>query len=180
MVPPFIPTCQSLTQSDQIGQQFSHQKENESQNYIPQSGATSTQIKPNTTLSTTSTTTFLLDPSNGQISFTNSVGSNTVTSSSQEIPNNLTNNNDQESTSNREINFGLLADIVPENVTRAICDILCRPPPKLKPRPPGPLSAQFEEGLPSSAGVITNRINSISHRVSFSNLYFSEYNFLFI
>lgn len=56
--------------------------------------------------------------------------------------------------------------MVPESVSKAISEVLCRPPPKLKPRPPGPLSQVFDSGNPSSAGPISAKINSISHRVS--------------
>lgn len=41
-----------------------------------------------------------------------------------------------------------------------------RPPPRLKPRPPGMLSSVFDDGIPSSAGEITAKINSVAHRVS--------------
>ncbi|KAK5646696.1 hypothetical protein RI129_005160 [Pyrocoelia pectoralis] len=55
---------------------------------------------------------------------------------------------------------------VPENVSRAINDIMCGTPPRLKPRPPGPLSTHFDEGIPSSAGSVTSKVNSISHRLN--------------
>lgn len=54
---------------------------------------------------------------------------------------------------------------MPEQVSRAVSDLLCRPPPKLKPRPPGALSCNFDEGLPSSAGRVTSKINSVAHKV---------------
>lgn len=38
-------------------------------------------------------------------------------------------------------------------------------PPRLKPRPPAPLSNMFEEAVPSSAGPVNSFINSISHKV---------------
>ncbi|KAL3280861.1 hypothetical protein HHI36_004089 [Cryptolaemus montrouzieri] len=61
--------------------------------------------------------------------------------------------------------FSLLHSMVPESVSRAISEVLCRPPPKLRPRPPGPLSQVFDSGNPSSAGSISAKINSISHRL---------------
>lgn len=63
----------------------------------------------------------------------------------------------------------MLSSFMPETLTKSISELVCRVPPRLKPRPPGPLSTQFDEGLPSSAGVVTSRINSISHRVSLKN-----------
>ena len=51
------------------------------------------------------------------------------------------------------------------SITKAVGDMLCKAPPRLKPRPPGPLSNYYDEGSPSSAGPTTNLINSISHRV---------------
>lgn len=59
-----------------------------------------------------------------------------------------------------------LADISPDHMSKVVSEIFCRPPPKLLPRPPGVLSTTFSEGLPSSAGNVTAKINSISHRVS--------------
>lgn len=67
--------------------------------------------------------------------------------------------------------LALLNSIVPENVTRAVNELMMRPPPRLKPRPPGMLSAVYEDGIPSSAGEITAKINSVSHRVSLKNVY---------
>lgn len=61
--------------------------------------------------------------------------------------------------------FAVLNNLIPESVSRAVSDLLLRPPPRLKPRPPGALSTNFDEGIPSSAGNVTSKINSISHRV---------------
>ncbi|KAG5896812.1 hypothetical protein JTB14_032054 [Gonioctena quinquepunctata] len=61
--------------------------------------------------------------------------------------------------------FAVLNSILTENVSRAVSDLLMRPPPKLKPRPPGILNQMFDEGTPSSAGTVTTRINSIAHRM---------------
>lgn len=52
-----------------------------------------------------------------------------------------------------------------ENIAKAVGDLFCKPPPLLKPRPLGPLSTHFDEGIPSSAGPTTKLINSVSHRV---------------
>lgn len=54
-----------------------------------------------------------------------------------------------------------------EDLSRVIGDIMCnKVPPKLKPKPPGPLSTHFDEGNPSSAGPVTKVINSVSHRLA--------------
>lgn len=68
----------------------------------------------------------------------------------------------------------LLHSIVPENVTRAVNELMMRPPPRLKARPPGMLSNVFDDGIPSSAGEITAKINSVAHRVSVDNLINSD------
>lgn len=57
-------------------------------------------------------------------------------------------------------------DILAEDVCKTVGDMLCKPPPKLKPKPPGPLSTYFDEGNPSSAGPVTKSINSVAHRLS--------------
>uniref|UniRef100_A0AAR5PEM3 Protein kinase C-binding protein 1 n=1 Tax=Dendroctonus ponderosae TaxID=77166 RepID=A0AAR5PEM3_DENPD len=61
--------------------------------------------------------------------------------------------------------FAALNNAVHENVGRIVNDLIRRPPPKLKPRPPGALSQQFSEGLPSSAGPVTARVNSVAYRL---------------
>ncbi|XP_050306700.1 protein kinase C-binding protein 1 isoform X2 [Anthonomus grandis grandis] len=61
--------------------------------------------------------------------------------------------------------FAVLNSVAHENISRAVSEIIRRPPPKLKPRPPGPLSQQFNEGTPSTAGPVTARVNSIAHRL---------------
>lgn len=67
----------------------------------------------------------------------------------------------------QESEFAVLNSLLPETVSKAVSDLLLRPPPKLRPRPPGPLSTVFDEGVPSSAGNVTAKVNSIAHRVSF-------------
>ncbi|CAH0557053.1 unnamed protein product [Brassicogethes aeneus] len=59
----------------------------------------------------------------------------------------------------------LLNGFSPQTLSRAVTDLMSRPPPKLRPRPPGALSCVFEEGNPSSAGPVTAKINSIAHRL---------------
>ncbi|XP_076269494.1 zinc finger MYND-type containing 8 isoform X2 [Rhynchophorus ferrugineus] len=54
---------------------------------------------------------------------------------------------------------------VTESISRAIAEIVKRPLPKLKPRPPGMLSQQFIEGLPSSVGPVTAKVNAVAHRM---------------
>ncbi|KAJ8920734.1 hypothetical protein NQ315_004873 [Exocentrus adspersus] len=68
-------------------------------------------------------------------------------------------------TTPQEEEFSVLNSILPESVSRAVSDLLLRGPPKLKPRPPGPLSTVFDEGIPSTAGNVTARINSVAHRL---------------
>ncbi|KAJ8933728.1 hypothetical protein NQ314_013858 [Rhamnusium bicolor] len=65
----------------------------------------------------------------------------------------------------QEDEFSVLNSLLPENVSRAVSDLLLRPPPRLKPRPPGMLSTIFDEGVPSSAGNVTAKINSVAHRL---------------
>lgn len=77
----------------------------------------------------------------------------------------------RERTSDEDLS--LLQSIVPENVTRAVNELLMKPPPRLKPRPPGMLSNVFDDGIPSSAGEITTKINSVAHRVSIILKHFS-------
>ncbi|KAJ8980077.1 hypothetical protein NQ317_009433 [Molorchus minor] len=60
--------------------------------------------------------------------------------------------------------FSVLNSLLPDNVGQAVSDLLLKPPPRLKPRPPGILSACFDEGVPSSAGNVTSTINSVAHR----------------
>lgn len=62
--------------------------------------------------------------------------------------------------------FAVLNSLGAENISKAVSEIIKKPPPKLKPRPPGALSQQFSEGLPSSAGPVTSRINSVAHKLS--------------
>ncbi|GLV41409.1 uncharacterized protein CBL_06639 [Carabus blaptoides fortunei] len=55
---------------------------------------------------------------------------------------------------------------VADTIAKAVGDLLCKQPPKLKPRPPGPLSDYFDEGSPSTAGPTTTLLNSVSHRLA--------------
>ncbi|CAH1991479.1 unnamed protein product [Acanthoscelides obtectus] len=64
-----------------------------------------------------------------------------------------------------EDELATLHSVLPESLSRAVSELLLKPPPRLKPRPPGMLSAVFDEGTPSSAGCVTSRINSIAHRM---------------
>ncbi|VEN33561.1 unnamed protein product [Callosobruchus maculatus] len=65
----------------------------------------------------------------------------------------------------QEDELAALHSVLPENLSRAVSELLLKPPPRLKPRPPGMLSTVFDEGIPSSAGSVTTRINSIAHRM---------------
>ncbi|KAB0797523.1 hypothetical protein PPYR_08516 [Photinus pyralis] len=75
-----------------------------------------------------------------------------------------TGSNDQTNAIMEEVR--IVSSAVPENVSKAINEIMLGVPPKLKPRPPGPLSTHFDDGVPSSAGVVTSKVNSISHRLN--------------
>lgn len=58
-------------------------------------------------------------------------------------------------------------DNITDDLSKALGDIMCNKlPPKLKPKPPGPLSQHFDEGNPSSAGPVTKIINSVAHRLT--------------
>ncbi|KAJ8939928.1 hypothetical protein NQ318_007856 [Aromia moschata] len=52
------------------------------------------------------------------------------------------------SDASQDNDFGVLNNLLPESVTHAVSDLLIRPPPKLKPRPPGMLSVSFDEEFP--------------------------------
>lgn len=76
----------------------------------------------------------------------------------------------QTSTVNEDLT-SILGKLAPENFSKTLTDTFCRAPPKLKKRPPGPLSTYFDEGFPSSSGPIAAKINSISHRVCINNFF---------
>ncbi|XP_066256343.1 uncharacterized protein Zmynd8 isoform X5 [Euwallacea similis] len=62
--------------------------------------------------------------------------------------------------------FTVLNGLVPDtNISKIISDVILKPLPRLKPRPPGVLSQQFSEGVPSAAGPVAAKINSIAHRL---------------
>ncbi|KAF5298466.1 hypothetical protein FQR65_LT01245 [Abscondita terminalis] len=123
----------------------------ESQNYIPQSGSTSKAVN-------TTRTSIVTNTSNIVTTMSNIVPLPLVTSSTfSSEHSNQTNNVIEE--------VQAVTGSIPEPLSRSINDIICRTAPKLKPRPPGPLSMQFCEGVPSSAGTVTNKVNSISHRL---------------
>lgn len=62
--------------------------------------------------------------------------------------------------------FRALKDVLPEAAAKAVSDLMCRPPPALKPRPPSAISQGFEETIPSAAGAVTAMLNSVAYRVS--------------
>lgn len=121
--------------------------ENESQNYIPQSGQASASVLTTPPLSVPNTVSPPVPPLTS-ISTSSSTESGPTTSLAEE--------------------FSVLKDVLPESVTRAVSEMLSRPLPKLKPRPPSALAAGFDEGIPSSAGPVASKINSVSHRVSWN------------
>ncbi|XP_050514838.1 protein kinase C-binding protein 1 isoform X2 [Diabrotica virgifera virgifera] len=62
--------------------------------------------------------------------------------------------------------LSILHGLLPESMSRVVNQILLKPPPRLKPRPPGILNRNYDEGVPSSAGDVTSRINSIAYRMT--------------
>lgn len=62
--------------------------------------------------------------------------------------------------------FRALSGSLPEVATKAVSELISRPPPKLKPRPPSALREGFEECITSSAGYVTSKLNSMAYRVS--------------
>jgi hypothetical protein len=62
--------------------------------------------------------------------------------------------------------LGALKEILPENVAKGVGEILCQPPPKLKPKPLGILSSVVEAGVPSSTGPVAARINAMAQKLS--------------
>ncbi|XP_063914614.1 MYND-type zinc finger-containing chromatin reader ZMYND8 isoform X2 [Zophobas morio] len=68
-------------------------------------------------------------------------------------------------TSSFESELGSLKEILPENVAKGVGDILCQPPPKLKPKPVGILNSVVEAGVPSTAGPVASRINSMAQKL---------------
>lgn len=80
------------------------------------------------------------------------------------IINTTTNTQSHSNINNQLVN--MLNGIAPQHISKPATTLFCRAPPPLKPRPPGPLSTYFEEGAPSSAGPVTEKINSIAYRVN--------------
>ncbi|KRT80953.1 PHD finger motif containing protein [Oryctes borbonicus] len=62
--------------------------------------------------------------------------------------------------------FSYLSGYVPDNFSKSLTELIQRAPPKLKPRPPGPLSNSFDSGLPSAAGRVTGVVNSVAHKLT--------------
>ncbi|KAL1490328.1 hypothetical protein ABEB36_013042 [Hypothenemus hampei] len=79
-------------------------------------------------------------------------------SNTGENGNSSNNNNDDD-------DLTVLNNVTSEGVNRVVSDIVRKAPPKLKPRPPGVLSQNFSEGIPSSAGPVASKINSVAHRL---------------
>lgn len=63
--------------------------------------------------------------------------------------------------------FSYLSGYVPDSISKSISEMIHRAPPKLKPRPPGPLSNTYDSGLTSAAGRVTGVVNSVAHKVSY-------------
>lgn len=134
----------------------------ESQNIIPQIKATSKSSSINIISKSTITSTTTTTNSQALVA---SIPILTSTASPISV-NNI--GNLEKSVIQHNIDVEEIKEIssgVPERVLINIAEIMNHGPPKLRPRPPGPLSIQLDQGLPSSAGVVTSQINSISHRV---------------
>ncbi|XP_044751048.1 protein kinase C-binding protein 1-like isoform X2 [Coccinella septempunctata] len=148
----------SIHQSETVQQTSSEL--NRSQNYIPQNEEipdnTNRAVNPSPNLNSSSAT--MNHIQNREIPSLIPITDN----ESNNIP---TPNNNTTRSENADDEFSLIHSMVPESVSKAISEVLCRPPPKLKPRPPGPLSQVFDSGTPSSAGPVSAKINSISHRL---------------
>ncbi|KAK9879448.1 hypothetical protein WA026_006518 [Henosepilachna vigintioctopunctata] len=158
----------NLHQSENIQQARQPNVEvHRSQNYIPQNeDETSANSQTRSTLHPPNATT----AANGSVQTTNirsEVPSLIPLNSSESggSSGSANNGSTDQRTETADDEFGLLHSMVPESVSRAISEVLCRPPPRLKPRPPGPLSQVFDSGNPSSAGPVSAKINSISHRL---------------
>ncbi|CAH1142800.1 unnamed protein product [Phyllotreta striolata] len=146
-----------------------------SQNYIPHEDAeNSGSSSPSVIINSNSQNSN--EPSNKQksqepsVTSTNSnIDSTGATSKPTNNSINNTNNNNNNSTQpviEQEDEFSILNGLIPESVSRAVSELLLRPPPRLRPRPPGIVSQSFEETVPSSAGDVTAKVNSIAHRMT--------------
>lgn len=120
----------------------------ESQNFIPQ---TSNQLPPFIRISDIQQT-------------------NVVNVTTQAIPSSsfviVTNSTPNQYLSNVMDEFRTLKDVLPEAAAKAVSELMCRPPPALKPRPPSAIAQGFEESAPSAAGPVTSKLNSVAYRVS--------------
>lgn len=127
---------------------------NESQNYIPLSQNPPTSFIrigeiPQTTVTVTTTTaaaTAAASTSTPHVTIANGTTTNACLSGIME-------------------EFRALKETLPEAAAKAVSDLICKPPPKLKPRPLSVLTPGFEECTPSSAGHVTSKLNSMAYRV---------------
>lgn len=148
----------------------------QSQNYIPQNESDSESSatlldtilnKPALAKTIPDVTNHPLVPTTSIIpilSATNSTSTATITTTTTTTTatSSLSTANQQET----QDELSILHTTVPRTLSRAVSDLLCRSMPKLKPRPPGILSSTFDTGVPSSAGPVAAKINSVAHRVS--------------
>lgn len=117
----------------------------ESQNYIPLPQNPSPSSVPQTSTTSTTTTTSATPT---QATTANGTATNACLTGIME-------------------EFRTLGDTLPAAAAKAVSELICRPPPKLKPRPPSALSDGFEECIPSTAGHITSKLNTLAYRVSY-------------
>ncbi|XP_057668394.1 uncharacterized protein LOC130901213 isoform X1 [Diorhabda carinulata] len=166
---PALTACPPLHQTQTVAKTVPNLKT--SQNYIPHNDEGSespsppainslndfVNQQPTTTKTSQQQVTEITEP------VTQSTSTSEVISTSSDNP---TSSNTISNESHRDEEFSVLNGLIPESVSKAVSDLLLMPPPRLKPRPPGIISQHFEEGIPSTAGDVTSRINSIAHRMT--------------
>lgn len=72
---------------------------------------------------------------------------------------------DNQSNSQLDPELGILKEMLPETLTKGVTEIMCQPPPKLRPKPVGILNNLVDVGVPSSAGPVASRINTMAQKV---------------
>lgn len=133
----------------------------ESQNYIPQSGAPASKSLTTTMTTTTMTKSADLLSSNVLSEVPSLAPISTC------APSASSGGDSAGQTQGTIEDLGILKDVIPDSVAKAVNEMLSRPLPKLKPRPPSAVSASVDGGTPSSAGPVATKINSLAHRVSY-------------
>lgn len=65
--------------------------------------------------------------------------------------------------------LSMLSGLAPAHVSKAAINTLCRSPPPIIPKPQTIFNNDFEDNVPSNAGPVTEKINSIAFRVKLIN-----------